>query len=57
MGREEGLELGREEGREEAITEFICAMKELVIPAEKIKIQLMKRFHLSDEAAEEKVWK
>ncbi|MCM1050075.1 MAG: hypothetical protein NC433_16785 [Clostridiales bacterium] len=54
-GKEEGIEKGREEKGEEDIIEFIGAMKELAIPAEKIKQQLMKRFKLSIEAAEEKI--
>lgn len=46
---------GKEEAMEAAIAEFVDAMKELEIPVEKIKHQLMKRFNLSDEAAEEKI--
>ncbi|MCM1049778.1 MAG: hypothetical protein NC433_15280, partial [Clostridiales bacterium] len=45
----------REEGIEKGMTEFIDAMKELRIPADEIKQQLMKRFNLSAEAAEEKI--
>ncbi|MCM1261530.1 MAG: hypothetical protein NC313_02315 [Butyrivibrio sp.] len=54
-GRKEGKKEGREEKGEEDIIEFIAALKELEIPADKIKQQLVKRFKLSIEAAEEKI--
>ncbi|MCM1050263.1 MAG: hypothetical protein NC433_17775 [Clostridiales bacterium] len=54
-GRKEGIEKGRKEKEEEDISEFIGALEEFEIPADEIKQQLMKRFKLSAEAAEEKI--
>ena len=54
---EDGVALGREEGREEGRVEgifiLISSLKELDIPDEQILNQLMEKFSLTKEKAEE----
>ena len=50
---EDGVALGREEGREEGIFILISSLKELDIPDEQILNQLMEKFSLTKEKAEE----
>ncbi|MDE6129741.1 MAG: hypothetical protein K2G16_11205 [Lachnospiraceae bacterium] len=45
----------REEAHNEDIEKLINAMKELAIPVEEIKKQLIKQYHLNDREAEEKI--
>ena len=50
---EDGVALGREEGRVEGIFILISSLKELDIPDEQILNQLMEKFSLTKEKAEE----
>lgn len=53
--RREAREEGKLEARSEDIGKLINALKELTVPVEEIKKQLIKQYHLNDGEAEEKI--
>lgn len=53
--REEGRKEGKLEARSEDIGKLINALRELAVPVEEIKKQLIKQYHINDGEAEEKI--
>ena len=53
--RREAREEGKIEARNEDIEKLIKILRELAIPVEEIKLQLIKQYHLSAREIEEKI--